>query len=72
MLRYEFIRKVDKGYEYNYFPEGNKNAPGVVFIESKGKGHIIEESSEDFGERYAFHAIRGIDLSKNSGIVAWY
>ena len=72
MVQYEFIREVDSGREYRYFPEGNREAPGIIYLEANGDGRVIEVSKEDIGKLYAFHAIRSIDLSKKSGTIAWY
>lgn len=62
------------GDEYIYFcyPEGNEDAPGKVGLSKSGESRIIEESSQDFGKRYANHAMNSIDISKESGTVAWY
>ena len=45
--------------------------PGKVGLSKDGGNRIIEESKEDFGKRYANHALNGIDLSKKRGTVAW-
>ena len=72
MLTYKFLNKIDGEFVFAYYPNGNQNAPGKVAISSNGKGQVIEESKEDFGKRYAYHAIRGIDTTQESGTVAWY
>lgn len=72
MLKYEYLEKVDNGLVFAYYPEGDTSAPGRVVISEKGHGSIVTESAADFGRRYAFHAIKGIDPGKKSGSVAWY
>ena len=72
MLTYLLSEINGDEYIYIYYPEGNKDAPGKVGILKNGESRIIEESSEDFGRRYAQHALNGIDMSKESGTVAWY
>ena len=72
MLMYEFVRETNGERVFAYYPEGNRNAPGTVVVETIGIGHVVEASSEDFGNRYAFHAIKNIDPTKKSGTVAWY
>lgn len=72
MLKYEYLNKTDAGFEFAYYPEGNKTAPGKVVVTENGSGVVIEESPDDFGKRYAYHAIKGIDTTRKSGTVAWY
>lgn len=72
MLTYEFLGIENSESLFAYYPEGNKNAPGKIAVLQDGTGRIIEESSEDFGKRYAYHAINGIDTTRISGTVAWY
>lgn len=72
MLTYKLLNKTKNETVFAYCPNGDENAPGKVAISSNGQGRVLEESKEDFGNRYAFHAIHGIDTSKENGIVAWY
>lgn len=72
MLTYELLEINGDEYVYIYYPDGNEDAPGKVGISKNGSKRIIEESAQDFGKRYANHALNGIDLSKDSGTVAWY
>lgn len=72
MLKYKLLEKIGGELVYAYYPAGNENAPGKVAISGNGQGRVIEESEEDFGKRYAYHAIYGIDLTKEKGTVAWY
>ena len=72
MLTYEYLNKDGSSSTFVYYPEGNRNAPGIVVIEEAGHGRIVESSKKDFGNRYAFHAIKGIDPAKHSGTIAWY
>ena len=72
MLTYKLLNKIDGELVFAYYPEGNENAPGKVAISVNGQGHVIEESKDDFGKRYAYHAVYGIDPTKETGTVAWY
>lgn len=72
MLTYILSEINGDEYVYIYYPEGKKDAPGKVGLLKNGEKRIIEESLEDLGRRYAHHALNGIDMSKESGTVAWY
>lgn len=73
MLKYSVISREGKVARYYYYPEGRLDAPGVLEIVGNTKsGKVIEESKADFNKRYAFQGIRGIDVSKDKGTVAWY
>ena len=72
MLRYEFLYKTEEGLVFSYFPENSTENPGRVLLTEKGVGRIIAEAKDDFGKRYAIHAIKGIDITQKSGVVAWY
>ena len=72
MLTYKFLNKIENEMVFAYYPNGDENAPGKVAISNNGLGRVVEESREDFGKRYAYHAIHGIDISKEKGTVAWY
>lgn len=72
LLIYKFVEETKDGILYLYYPEGKQSAPGKVCLIKKGEGAIVEESREDFGGYYAYHAIRGIELTKKTGTIAWY
>ena len=72
MLKYKLIEKTENEFIYVYYPEGNEDAPGIIAISGHKKGRIVEESKDDIGKIYAFHAIYGLDVTRDSGIVAWY
>ena len=61
MLTYEYIETQNGEMIFVYYPDGDKNAPGKIALIKQGEGRVIEESSEDIGKRYAYHAIYGID-----------
>ena len=71
MLTYILSEINGDEYVYIYYPEGKKDVPGKVGLSKDGGNRIIEESKEDFGKRYANHALNVIDLSKKRGTVAW-
>ncbi|MCI9081485.1 MAG: hypothetical protein HFI70_04030 [Lachnospiraceae bacterium] len=72
MLTYKLIEVNGDEYIYEYYPDGKEEFPGKVSISRNGEKSIIETSGYDFGNRYANHALAGIDMSKKSGTVAWY
>lgn len=72
MLTYILSEVIGDEYVYIYYPEGNKDAPGKVGLSKARDKRIIEESTQDFGKRYAHHALNGIYISRESGTVAWY
>lgn len=72
MLKYKLEKTEVEGKTYIYFPEGNEDAPGIVFLGEDGKNKVLEESARDFKQMYAMHALSGIDKSKEDGVVAWY
>ena len=72
MLTYKFLYKTENKFVFAYFPNGNEDAPGKIAITSNGDGRVLEESKDDFGKRYAYHAIKGIDTNQKTGTVAWY
>lgn len=79
MLTLNLIELSDDMVIYEYYPEDNKRYPGKVALNLKTKERIfLEESSNDFGKRYAAHALRRIEEYslngefKIDGLVAWY
>lgn len=71
MLRYEIVSRENGKNIFAYFPEGN-GLPGLIAIYDNGNLEIIEDSPDDFKGIYRGHAFYGIDISKDSGTVAWY
>jgi len=69
MLTYKLIYKENNVIRYEYYPEGTGTAGIVEYIDSEG--HIIQESDDDFDGFYSSHALH-IDLSTESGTIAWY
>ncbi len=73
MLKYSLISRDGDVFKYYYYPEGKLDAPGILEVFGNTKsGRVIKESEADIKNRYAFHGIRGIDVSKDKGTVAWY
>ena len=73
MLRYVFKEMDGEWLVYYYYPEGILEAPGLVRVNRFKEGTIVSPSVKDFGGNlYAHHAIRGIDVTKEKGTVAWY
>ena len=69
MLTYKLIFKDSNVLRYAYYPDGKGDAGIIEFVD--GQGRIIKESADDFGGIYAYHAFN-IDLSRESGTIAWY
>lgn len=79
MLTLKLIELNDEMVTYKYYPEGNEKYPGKVALNLRTKEKIfLKDSSEDFGKRYASHALGRIEEYnlngefKKEGVVAWY
>ena len=70
MLTYRLIEQTDKKYIYEYTPEGNLR-PGRVAFYSNGEMELIYDSEDDVKGYYRGHAFNGIEVGKESGVVAW-
>ena len=71
MLTYKRIYMDDEVMRYAFYPDGNLDAEGIVEFK-KGEGaKILKHSPEDFKMRYGLHAFH-IDLTTESGTIAWY
>ena len=71
MLTYRLETKENGHLIFLYFPEGNESAPGRVML-SDDDEKVLQESTDDFKQYYAMHALRGIDRNSTNGTVAWY
>lgn len=72
MLEFLLEKIVGTKYNYSYFPEGNRNAPGTVIVDYDNDDRkVISESEDDFEYVYAIYALYGIERGKINGIVAW-
>lgn len=79
MVYFKIFKLTDKEATYEYYPENNREAPGTITVDlNTGDINIDKEAADDFGKRYANHAIRKIRefYVKNSfdkeGMAAWY
>ena len=72
MLKYEYFDETDEGFIFLYYPEGDTESPGKVFIPKSGRGYVLEEAKCDRFRMYAFHAIKSIDPNEKYGMIAWY
>lgn len=72
MLTYKKVFEKDGIIRYEFYPEGNTEAPGIVEFEEGKAPRLIAHSSADFKMFYATHALNNIDMRKESGTVAWY
>ncbi|NMB66198.1 MAG: hypothetical protein GYA16_15135 [Spirochaetes bacterium] len=79
MLTMKLIKKTEDNVTYEYYPENNKDFPGLIGLNLKtNERQFIKDSSEDFDKWYASHAIERIEKYNKSGKfleydkVAWY
>lgn len=72
MLTYKLIERLKNALIYEYYPENNLEAPGVVKLFDNGEAEMLQESKDDFKMIYGGHALRNIDRTKTTGTVAWY
>lgn len=72
MLEYRLISDENGIRKYAYYVEGIMDSePGIVaFGDGRKKFRIKKAPSDDFG-LYIGHAFSGIDVSRDSGCVAW-
>lgn len=72
MISYKRIVNEHNLKRYEYYPNGNTSAPGIVEFVKGEKPKLIKESPEDVKMYYAVHALNDIDTSTESGVVAWH
>ena len=71
MLEYKRILDENGLMRYEYYPNGDVNASGVVEFKNGEPVRVVQESSLDVKMYYAIHALHGIDTTKEYGTVAW-
>ena len=71
MLKYRIISRENGRNLYEYRPDGN-GRPGLVAIHDDGTKEIVKDSEDDFKGIYRGMALQHIDITKDSGTVAWY
>lgn len=72
MLKYKRILNNNGVLRYEFYPEGDFLSPGIVEFKEGEKPKVIQDSKKDVKRYYAMHAMNGIDVSKETGTVAWY
>ena len=72
MLKYKRVSSPRGVVRYEYYPEGDVTKPGIIEFHEGTQPELIKESENDVKGYYAVHALRGIDVRKESGTVAWY
>ena len=72
MLKYKRVSSPKGTVRYEYYPEGETEKPGIIEFKEGANPKIVQESENDVKGYYAVHAIRGIDINKERGTVAWY
>ncbi|MDD3186606.1 MAG: hypothetical protein PHT76_15050 [Anaerostipes sp.] len=71
MLTYKRICQKNNELTYEFYPDGNLKAPGVVVFYLDGTKEILKDSEDDVKGYYSGHALNGIDITKENGTVAW-
>lgn len=72
MLTFKRIKEEKDAFIYEYYPEGNTDAPGIVRLYHNGDAEMVKMSDDDFKMFYGGHALWHIDKTKTSGTIAWY
>ena len=72
MLKYKRISEKDGVMRYEFYPDGNTAAPGVVEFEPGKDPKLIQHSVDDVKMYFAIHALNDIDTTKESGTIAWH
>lgn len=62
MVLYELIKEEKGIYYYNYYPDGNKKAPGCITIDKNMNRGIVKISEDDFENMYAGRVWREFSL----------
>lgn len=71
MLTYRLEKRENGVSTYLFFPKG-KEVFGKVVFDSSGEVLEVVDAANDVKRMYAVHAINGIDISEDEGMVAWY
>ena len=72
MLKYKRISNINGVARYEYYPDGDTTSPGIIEFENDDQPKLIQESKKDVKMYFALHAMNDIDVSKESGTIAWY
>ena len=71
MLTFKRISEENGVLIYEFYPNGDTSVPGIVEFKKGEKPRLIQDSEIDVKMYYAIHALWGIDITKESGTVAW-
>ena len=74
MLEYELLGMVDGVATYQYYPDGDRENPGMVRFDSNFKMIDYTPSKQDPGAYYAsklFHWFERQNEFDDSGFIAW-
>ena len=72
MIKYKRTLNENNLMRYEYYPDGDFSAPGIVEFKQGEKPKLVKESEKDVKMYYAVHALHHIDTTKESGTVAWH
>lgn len=72
MIIYKLILEDNNVKRYEYYPEGDVSAAGVIEFKNGEGAKLISPSPNDVKMYYAVHALTGIDTTKETGTIAWY
>lgn len=70
MAYFELIERIGSDYKYYYYPENNRDKPGIIGIRG-GKRYIEKLSEEDEGGMYARQCFSHLKGQKK-GMAAWF
>ena len=72
MLTYKRIFNKNGVMRYEYYPNGDEAASGIVEFVNGESPKLIKESEVDFKRMFASHAMYHIDVTRERGTIAWY
>ncbi len=72
MLTYKKVFEETGRIRFEFYPNGDESAPGIVEFEEGLPPKIIRHAEKDEKMYFGIHALAGIDPTKESGTVAWY
>lgn len=66
MVKFELVKKTDKTAIYHYYPEGNRDSCGVIYLSlSKGSAYIKELAPTDYTHVISIKELNSLRVSAN-------
>ena len=72
MITYRLIKRLLDRVIYEYYPDGDESAPGVVEFCADGTRRVLTSSSKDFKNIFGGQALARINTSMDSGTIAMW